>query len=200
MKLRTSILTLAAVTLLSSCRTVQTTTERHVAHVTEADTLSAQASHDAAMHTTEADLQRLVSEAVARQMRESVSSQQQRETTTETTTELMDSLGRVTSRQLTRTTERLLSESQRQTEQMLQSQMEARLAQRLAEVDSTVSDLMARREAHLRDSLTADLQRQRTAQPATLSLFDRLRWLLWGAALAVLTIVGVWIYRIVKQK
>lgn len=194
------IIIIALCLLLSSCRTVQTTTERHEAHVTVADTLSAQASHDAAMHTTEADLQRMVTEAVARQMRETTTHQQQRETTTETTTERLDSLGRVVSRQQQRTTERLLSESQRQTEQMLQSQMEARLTQRLAEVDSTISDLMARREAHLRDSLTADLHRQRVAQPATLSIFDRLRWLLWGAALAVLAIVGVYIYRIVKQK
>ena len=186
---------LALCALLSSCRSVHTTTERHEAHVTVADTLSAQATHDTAMHAEAADLQQMVTEAVSRQLRETATNHQQRETVTETTTELMDSLGRVTSRQLTRTTERLVSESQWQTEQMLQSQMEARIAAQQARVDSTISDHTTRLEAHLRDSLAADLSRQHTAEPATLSLFDRLRWLLWGAALAVLAIVGGYIYK-----
>lgn len=180
------------VSILPSCAS-QKESHEHQTHIVVADTLAQEARHDGHHQTTARDIDSIVTASVWAAMQEFVKSEQEHEVTTETLTETIDSLGRII-RQQQKTTDRTLSRQEQQRQQQELQQMEVRLYETLRKSDSAWNERIIRMEAHLRDSLSAQIDRQSqvNATPSATwwqKLWSKMQGFIIGAAVAVAIIL-----------
>ena len=173
---------------LTGCATTKEE-HQHTTHVVEADTLSHQAQHDSHAQQQTANIDSIVTASIWAAMQEFVRQEQEHEVTTETLTETIDSLGRII-RQSQKTTDRTLSrqEIERQQEQL--QQVANQLHQRLEVMDAEWHESLARMEASLRDTLSAQIDKSKqTAAPQPLTWWQKL-WQ-WLKGILVGIVIGI---------
>lgn len=160
--------------MMVGCAT-QKETHQHTTHVIEADTLAKEAQHDSHVQQTAQQIDSIVTASVWAAMQEWSSSQMEHEVTTETLTETIDSLGRII-RQSQKTTDKTLSkqELQRQTEQL--QQISTDLHRHIEQLDSAWSSRFSTMETHLRDSLSAQLDKVSNTSAAPAATWWQKTW------------------------
>lgn len=182
------LIVFGVVAAFGSCATKKELHE-HQTHVVEADTLAREAKHEGHAQQTAVNLDSIVTASVWAAMQEFVKSEQEHEVTTETLTETIDSLGRII-RQQQRTTDRTLSRQELQRQEQQLQQLSIDLKKHIESLDSLWSERVSSIETHLRDSLSAQLDKQSVSEAPKAATWLQKAWS-WLKGILIGIVIGV---------